>query len=364
MAEIDKVDLFLRAINESFSTIDVKTTWPLSGAQIDAYFDVDEALDMYYRIKNLRKTKTTKEIAEMLPSADVLRLALQHNLIIGLKVANKLGIASISVQEREEYVNFLFEILESKVHGDIFCLDGKNSLLTKEEIKSILNNSSWNVPKSDDQKKIAFLTVMANTLCHSLYYDEFMTGGFYIHGPYDTFEKFGKGTFLLIRDYHNICPKEIWSDLPYSYKSLRICAIYKDLDLRLNFLNHPMSNQSVPDKLVAYKLYLDNNEISIDKTDELLDLFQKVISLQTKKITSLSPLDKVRKGIEIEYYLFRDFRTSMGDDWKPPISIEKTIETFGDSFLKKFAYKDLNHNPHVNHWIKIFDPRNDYYSET
>lgn len=59
-----EIDLFLTAIEESFKHMDVRTNWPLNGAQIDAYFDIDEALDMYYR---LNKLKETKSIADIMP---------------------------------------------------------------------------------------------------------------------------------------------------------------------------------------------------------------------------------------------------------------------------------------------------------
>ena len=73
-----------------------------------------------------------------------------------------------------------------------------------------------------------------------------------------------------------------------------------------------------------------------------------------------STLDKVRKGIEIAYYLFKDLREKMGDDWRPPKEIEKTIQEFGDKFLKQFSYKEKK-APDISHWKKILDPRDDYY---
>ncbi|HII15669.1 MAG TPA: hypothetical protein HA362_05130 [Nanoarchaeota archaeon] len=50
----------------------------------------------------------------------------------------------------------------------------------------------------------------------------------------------------------------------------------------------------------------------------------------------------------------------MGDDWRPPKEIEKTIQEFGDKFLKQFSYKEKK-APDISHWKKILDPRDDYY---
>ena len=354
-----QIGRFIQAIEESFSGLNPKTFWPLNGGQIDAYFDVDEALDMYYRLNELKEKLSIKEIADLMPQADIIRIFLEHNAIIGLKVANKLGIDNISAGDRVKYTLFLFEILKHKVKNDIFCLDGKNFILDEKEISKFLKETNWDKPLShEDKKKIAFFTVMTNNLCYTLYYDIFMTGGFYLHGPYDASEEFGEGSILLIRDYHDLNPKEIWPDLQMPYQKVKICAVYKNLDLKINFVNHPITKDSIGDKLIAYKIYLDGKEIEINKIDELIEIFHKVSSQQTKKINALPDLDKVRKGAEIAFYFFRKLRKYMGDDWRPPKEIEQTIEKFGDKFIKQFQYQEI---PSMEHWKRLFDPRDDYY---
>lgn len=356
-----EINKFVKAIEQSFEGLNPKTNWPLNGAQIDSYFDVDEGLDMYYRIKKLRETKTTKEIADMLPSPDVIRIFLQHNGIIGLKVAKKLNIDEISAEDRTNYTLFLFNVLREKVKGDIFCLDGKNSLLDEREVKEILNSTNWNlIEDAQDKRKISFLTVMGNNVVYTTFFDPYMTGGFYLHGPYSVSDKFGEGAILVVRDYHDLCPKELWTDLEMPYKKLKILAVYKNLDLKINFVNHPITRDSIGDKLIAYKIYLDDKEIDINKIDELTGLFHKISSTQTKKVNSWSDLDKVRMGAKIAFYLFKDFREKMGDRWIPENEIEQTIDKFGDEFIKKFAFKE-NKIPDLEHWKRIFDPREDYF---
>ena len=120
MEKNQEIENFLNAVLNSFVGLDLRTIWPLGAAQIDAYFDVDEALDIYYRLNKLKETLSVKEIADIMPPPDVIRLALQHNLIIGPKVAKKLGFADISAEQRTNFVLFLFDILKQKMHGDIF----------------------------------------------------------------------------------------------------------------------------------------------------------------------------------------------------------------------------------------------------
>ncbi len=357
--EQDKIiDEFIRAIGEGFSGMNPKTSWPLNGGQMDSYFDVDESLDMYYRLNKLKETLTIKEIANLMPPADIIRIFLQHNAIIGLKVAKKYEITNISTEERIQFALLLFEILKYKVKNNIFCLDGKNLILHNYEIHEIIKSITWNIPNSkEEQKSIASLTISSNNLCYTLYYDDYMTGGFYFHGPYDVSKNFGEGAIMIIREYHNLNPIELWPELKIPYQKMRIYAIYKNSDIKINFVNHIITSESIGDKLIAYKVFLDDQEITAIKIEELIELFRNIASSQTKQINGLSDLDKVRKGAEISYYLFKKIREYMGDNWKPPIEIENTINKFGDQFIQQFKYKEI---PDLTHWKKIFDPQDDY----
>lgn len=354
----EQITDFIKAIEEAFAGVDTKNVWPLNPAQICAYFDTIEALNIYHRINKLKEGLSTKEIAELMPAPDIIRIFLQLNLIVGLKVAKKHSIEDISAEDRTKFVLFLFDILKQKVKNNIFCLDGKNLLMDKEEVKKIISETSWNKPDSAGEKKqISFLIVAANNLCYTLFYDLYKSGGFYIHGPYKA-KIFGEDAILIVREYHNINPKELWPDLGMPYKKMRILGIYNGLDIRLNYLNHPVSTTHVGDKLIAYKIYLDDKEINANQIDNLIELFHKFSAMQLKKINAFSDADKIRKGAEISFYLFKRLREYMGDKWQPPAEVEKEIQKYGDKFIKRFKYPA---KPSLEHWKRLFNPYDDYF---
>ena len=353
-----RIDNFLLAIEQIFSGMDPKTFWPLNGGQIDSYFDVIEALDMYDLLSNMKKTMSIEEITKIMPPADVIRLFLEHNAIIGLKVANKLGIREISTEDKVNYLNLIFDILQTKAKNDIFCLDGKNILLDEQLVENELDSPNWDSPSTEDTSKIASLIVTANNLAYTLFYDIFMAGGFYIHGPYNSTKEFGRNTCMIIREFHNLNPKELWPELKNPYEKIRVIGVYKHLDLKINFANHPISTHSVGDKLIAFKIYVNDKKVSIEQVPEIIETLQAISSEQYSKITSLPDLDKVNKGAEIAYYLFKELREYNKQSWRPPKQIEQNIKTFGDKFVKQFKYTK---SPSLEHWKKLFDPRNDYY---
>lgn len=362
MNEENKTDSFIRAIEESFAGMNPKTNWPLNGGQIDSYFDADEALDMYYRLNKLKEKMSIKEIANLMPAADIMRIFLCNNAIIGLKVANKIGIDKITNGELEKYLHFLLDILKEKTKSDVFCLDGKNFLISQEGINKITKEINWNYPESSETRRsVASLIINANNLAYTLFFDIYMTGGFYIHGPYDVSEKFGGNAIMLIRDYHNLHPNEVWKEHNLPFKKIKIFTVYKNLSVKMNFTNHIITRDSIGDKLIAYKIFVDEKDICPENIPSIIDTISMKASEQSRRVNSLSSLDRARKGAEIAFYLFKELREFMGDNWCPPKEIENTIQKFGEEFIKKFDYKTTGEIPTLEHWKKIFDPRNDYF---
>lgn len=353
-----EIERFIIAVEKGFRTINPKTAWPLNGAQMDAYFDVDDALDIYFIVKELREKLSFNEIVDLMPAPDIIRYFLTQNGIIGLKVSNKLNICFISIEDRVDFILFMFKVLKAKVRNDIFCSDGKNLLLSLDEVDKLSDNVPERVVSDSEKRCIGSLIVTANNLCYTLYYDEYQVNGFYIHGPYDVSENFGKGAVLVVRDYHDICPKKIWSNLSIKYKCLKVVCVYKNLNFELNFFNQPITTTSIADKLIGYQIYLDGKEIDLSEVSSLIEHFRDVSYEQTKLINSLSDLDKVRKGAEINFYFFKKLREHVNSDCKPPKTVEDTIQKLGNQFIEKFKYDKL---PSLEHWREIFNPYNDYF---
>ncbi len=355
-----KIENFLKTIGECFEGMNPKTQWPLNAGQIDAYFDVGEALDIYNRINFLKRSISKEEICDLLPDADILRIFILNNGIIGLKVAKKLGLVKISTQEIVDYTLFLFDIIKMKVHNDPFCLDDKNILYSERQIEK-LTESGFKFIEEDARRNIANLIVSSNYIGYTLFYDIFPTGGFINHGPYDVSEFYGKGAVLIARDYHDITPEELWPEFDMPYNKLKILCVYSNLRVGVNFSNHIITNDTISDKLIAYKVLLDDKLLTISEIEELTKFFNKKIKEQSDRVNSFSDFDKVRKGGEIAFYFFKKLREYMGDDWKyKPLmdEIDFVIGKFGREFIEKYKYKK---KPDIEHYRKLFDPRIDYY---
>src|SRR3989338_9100628 len=105
---------------------------------------------MYHRLNKLKEKLSIEEIANLMPEADIIRIFLEHNAIIGLKVAKKLKIANINAEERTKYTLLLFEIIKHKVKNDIFCSDGKNLILDEKQVSEFLTKDNWKEALSNE----------------------------------------------------------------------------------------------------------------------------------------------------------------------------------------------------------------------
>ncbi len=355
-----EIDDFVEAISTAMWDMDqnIKNFWPLNGGQVSSYFDVAEGLDICNRLNELKKTKTIEEIAELMPAPDIIKSFLMFNGSIGPKVARILKLDKITIEETVDYLSFLFEIIKIKMKSNYMNLDGKNLLLDENQINEILSKKNWITPKDEEKRSVANLIVTSTHLCYSLFYDLYQTAGFYIHGPYDMSEKFGQGAILVVREYHNINPRDIWPELVMPYDNLFIYGVYKGLDFKLDFANHPHTTTGIADKLVACAVVLGGEEIGLEKIEEVELLFERITAEQTKRVETLSDFDKIRKGAEISFSFFKKLREAMGDDdSKLCEQVEETINLFGDKFIKQFADGKAESK---EHWAKLFDPRNDY----
>ena len=164
---------------------------------------------------------------------------------------------------------------------------------------------------------------------------------------------FGEGAILVVRDYYDLDPRELWPEIEMPHKKMRILAVYRNIKFEIDFANHPMTHESIGPKLIGYKVFVDDKAIKMNEIESLTSKFHEVISSQTKKVNAMSKLDQVRKGAEIAYYLFRGLR---GESWKPPY-VNMVIDKYGEEFIDQFVFKE---NPSIEHWRKLFDPRNEY----
>lgn len=356
-----KLDLYLDILVKVFQggTITAEEYWPLKPAQIVAYFDEILTVDVYKKVQILKeKNVSLKKVAPLFYNPLLIKNFLLNFVATGFKIADQVGTLKTSFREREEFFNYLFDILGEMINGDILIEESKQIILDDKE----LNKIPWEKFTElnyQDKMVIKRFQLALFSLVWALYFDTFYYTGFNLHGSYPVQSKIlGENTSLVINEYFNLKPLDIWDivkDLPFN--SVRIYNIYKDIDWKINFFGRENPSINLGINLVASLVEIDGKIIdNLEDLKKLAEFIFKLTEDQTNFVNNLSDLKKVKKGAEIAYFGFRKLFEYFSEDWKSLEVVDMVIDKFGDEFIKKLSEAPVQKSPAEIR--RFFDPRN------
>ena len=295
------IDNFLLANKNCISTIDTRTIWPANVSQIEAYFS-----DIFSKIFFEKYNKNPKKFEKALNSLRMFALhnMLHHSKIAGLKVLKKFENYPITQKEIVDFVVFILDVIKKKSKGKMFCLDENYKILDNKEIKEISKKLSWTKSLNPETKRaVGNLIVSLDSLIWSLYFDPYRSAGSEVHGPYLVGDY-----YILIRDYFDLNPQEIWP-IKNKYSSAKMYLKYpKDTDIRINFIDQVNSSKPLGKELISFSILIDGKNIaSLEKINSLFMYFSVLTENQSRKVNQLTPREIIKKGAEIYYYSNRDF---------------------------------------------------------
>lgn len=317
-----RINEFIRVLLKTKRKRGKRKFWPVSPLKVSykfPYLDI-EAKYLYRNLKKLRRKKVkTKKIASYMPSPTNLRAYLPE-----LVIASKL--AFLSPKQRVWLLKQFFKFLEEKQRGNIFCAEGKNLVLTQREVRDCLNKKTFEkISKQEIKQGISKLIGALESLTWTLFYDAHHTIGIESHGPYDSSFKF-PNTSLIIKEYRNLSPTSIWEKTKkIGFEKATFYLFYKDVSYSIGYYgNMYSSSPNLPSKLIFARIELDGKEFTHLNSEKIGEIIQRVndyVKNQHQLVNSLSYKEKVKKFLKIRYFMFKDFREWLGDDWHPPEEI-------------------------------------------
>lgn len=331
--------------------------WPLRPGQLFPYIDMDQALDFYSKLKQLRKDDlTTKMISSLFPHPSSLKLFILNSAATGLKVANSLNIGGIRRGDQIKLIQWCIDILKQIVPDDPLNLQGRNRLLNAGDVHKLVRKTKWIPASPENKENLNLLGISLFNLMWSFYWDYFPNAGNELSGPYFV----GDNDSLIVRDWFNTSPNEVWELAEkVGIESVRLMQIYSTRDVFINFGNRVFFEDDPNKMLVKFNLQVDGEQVTEAKQIKILaKRIAKVAKEQTNFVNGLTDIDKVRKGAMLAYFSLKDFYLHFRSDWYPRDTVERSIETLGDKFVTK--NKELNDSYKGNDRIKMFDPRNSF----
>jgi len=331
-----------------------RTPWPANASQIEAYFSDIVATTIFDKFKK-DPVKCKKALSAL--TLFTLYASLYHTEIVGLKVGKIFEGYPANQKDILNFAFFVFNVIESKTQDDIFCLNGSHKVLSRKEVKEIEKTQEWTEAKDQKIKKeIANLIISLESSVWALYFDSFSCAGKEIHGPYQVAGK----NIILVRNYFNLNPKEIWS-VKGKYRSIRMRLKYsKKAGIKLDYANHIKSAKPLLNELISFSISVDGKRVAaLSEIRSLSRYFSHLAKKQAERINALPSLEIIKKGAEIYYYRYKKFFEYYGEDWHPPQQVYDRINGLKLRWWKYYQNNE-NRKESPSHYVKLFDPRNDF----
>jgi hypothetical protein len=352
---MDDIDKLIKAITSK--GLGEGEGWPLLAPQITSYFDVDQALDLYYMITDLTTKHPPEEIGKLFITPTNLRYLLSQNAIIGLKIARALKIKEISLKDMTSYVSSLIEIMKTMVTSDPFVFDKQNIVLSDEQVTKLLDNIHLIQIDNDNRRKVLEVGVDLFTYAWALNYSAFLARGYEIHGPYSV-ELNGKSYKLVIRENIRMDAKEIWG-IETQPNNVKLLMFYEsDATFELNYYNQPVSTDH-NESLAKVCVIADGKNLKdLDSITTLLNNVNTVGQAITNHVNKLSKMEQVYKGAEISFSMFEDIYEKSGFRADSKTKVDTVFKLVGEKFLNSGNAGFVE--TEISEWAKIYDPRTDY----
>jgi hypothetical protein len=312
------IDAFLDAVGVAFGNAGTIVPWPMHVARISPFYSDIEAADLVGRLHAFRANGTgPAEIAALYPSASSAK-SLMLDLIPGMKAA------AVPAADRVDFVSTVFAGLAEREQGDVFCRDGRHSLLANAEVADLVDSSDWTgmaTSKGREMARAAFtLSGAAQSLVWSVHFYGWTDISFVIHGPYPVVDPDGNQATLVVRDFFDIAPGELWPGLPDPpARMIRLCSLHDHREVfSIDIFNHLLHCGPLLTSTRWISLSADGAQQN--ETGKLTSLTRALVAILRRQKEAIDALDERElaiKFVESRYYAFRKWRDQTGEGWRP-----------------------------------------------
>lgn len=322
---MSQIDAFLDAVRVAFAHAGDIVPWPVHVAQVGPFYDDLEGADLAHRYATLRAAGATEaDLAALYPSASSAK-SLMLDLVPGMKAAG------VPREVRVDFVSSVLRGLTARETGDVLCRDGGHRLLTADQAAELVAGAGWRPTGTGatDPAAGAFrLSGAAQALVWSMHFYGWTDIAFVMHGPYPVTGPDGAPQVLIVRDFFDISPGELWPDLPEPpCRTISVLSTHDQSDtFRIDIFNHLLHDRPLRSSTRAVRVLVDGADVAGTETpDRLRTDLVRLVRRQKSTIDAMTEREVVTKFVESRYYAFRHWRARTGDPWRPPSEVYARI---------------------------------------
>lgn len=362
MKDLNKtIEECVAAMLDNLLNKDMSIFWPLPLVSIQPCFADLFANEIYQLIEEANEKRiSNKRMAEVFEYPSRFALIIYY-IITGSKQANW------PIGKRLNLLGQIFEINSLTKVGNLFNLDGKNLVLSSEQVKFLSENTHWNFidsyPKPEEiSRLIGRLNGLLWIYCDCLYF-VCHKAAIEKHGQYDITLK-NKICKLIIRNGYALKPTDLWpgeslriEDFPY--RSIEVLNVYKDTDIKFDVFDNILNEENLVKNTFAFCIKLnvkrETEELkSMAQLQDVCHTLEEYIKHLSKKINNWGIPERAHKFIETTWYILKPLCTLLGKDWKETIPKE-AFTRIKEDYLK-YPPPPPPENPQ-QFFRKLLDPR-------
>lgn len=346
----EDLDKLFTSLTKASAIVEQKDHFPFPIDQLSPYYFPKFVKRILKLIKNNPKINK-KNLAGKLKMTTGIRIELL-NLLEAAKLAN------LKKKDRILITKFFIDLLDMICPKNPFGFSLTNPVHTDSEIKKLIKELKFRRADQKTSSLIGEICASLNILSWGLYTDLFPSMFFEYQGPYDVSYKFGRNNILVIRDFVNMKPFELWLRVKdWKFKSITLYAIYKDLDFKIDFFGHHFPDKSTVEALNYFAVLADGKPI--ENIKELASYLEKIARDQTKKLRELNFKAIKEKFVTIHHYQLKPLFDMVGEDWRPQKDIIKAIKNKRLLVEEEWPPKDMTEKEAFKIYKEYIDPRID-----
>lgn len=341
------IDEFLGAVTQGLVGMDFSTLKPIDCFEMFPLY----AKEGSKRLLNIIEASTKydiREIAQHMHSPSVIRVEMLLALV-------KARIAKADKNTLMKIAEFYSSLLQAICLEDHYTKNGKNIVHKSEEIRKIIKNLK--VADPEIAKKLGQLSNACYHLAYSLYSDINPQICYDNFGPYDASEFYGSGHILVVKQFQNLKPVELWGDKikDFPLDRIRVYCIYQNVDFSVDNASHTQYKGDVINGLKYFGVEVDGKFV-----EDLSLVKEATNKMGLKSVEIWQALNALNfesakvKFLEQRCYNYVALCQKLGLNWRPTTEM---LEAVKEKTLVKDFWPVLDAESVARFWKIMIDPR-------
>lgn len=292
---------------------------------------------------------TSMEIGRLFPNMSDMR----NKMLFDLWMAKYAGISAV---ERKKIFVFYNDILRTVCVDDPYA-KRRNAIHSKEKVWKLAAITQPADPHM--AKKLGRLVSACYHAGHALFSDMNPCNVYDNFGPYDVSNLYGDGYMLVLKQFTNLRPAELWPAVHLDVigcDRIAIICVYENVRMSVDAISHVVYDGDTIGGLRRAVLLLDGRPFSINKIDSVIDAIETLTTEAFEHCQTMDVEERKKFYYHQKAYGYKEIHRRLGQSWQPSQAI------LAEAAGKALCQIDWTENSLEQKKLfkKILDPRIDF----